>query len=65
MYKVMIVDDETITQNLISRYLNEKMPECRITGICRNGSPGELPSGPCGYSPGGYPDAHYEWSGTD
>lgn len=38
MYKVMIVDDETITQNLISRYLNEKMPECRITGICRNGS---------------------------
>lgn len=37
MYRVMIVDDEPLIQNSIQQYIELKMPEYQITGVCGNG----------------------------
>lgn len=37
MYKIMIVDDELSSQDMIQRYINSKLPNYEISNICSNG----------------------------
>lgn len=37
MYRIMIVDDEPLTQSSIRQYIELKMPEFQITAVCGNG----------------------------
>lgn len=37
MYRIMIVDDETLIQDSIQNYISQNMPSYRITGIYGNG----------------------------
>lgn len=37
MYKIMIVDDEIISQDILQKYIERKMPNCQITAICTTG----------------------------
>lgn len=37
MYRVMIVDDEPLTQSSIRQYIELKMPEFEVTAVCGNG----------------------------
>ncbi len=37
MYKIMIVDDEQATPDMISQYITSKMSDFEITNICNNG----------------------------
>jgi len=37
MYRIMIVDDETLIQNSIQKYITQTMPACQIIGIYGNG----------------------------
>ena len=37
MYRVMIVDDETVSQNMIKKYIADTLPTFEISSICGNG----------------------------
>lgn len=37
MYQIMIVDDETMSQEMLQKYIETRLPAYRITQICNNG----------------------------
>ena len=37
MYQIMIVDDETMSQEMLQKYIETRLPAYRITHVCNNG----------------------------
>lgn len=37
MYQIMIIDDETMSQEMLQKYIETRLPAYRITQVCNNG----------------------------